>query len=369
MTIRQQIERVSANVETATRANEFAQLAKFIMASGGVSKAARAAETTSRYVLGPRLARILKSGLLNDISHGPLQKAAATAGTLEAFADYSVIAQGFVNSLVSTSAFDGMLGSTVPVPVQTGTFGAVRSRRKAFSVTEGSVKAISKLSLTGQQQNPQKAHCIVVVTQELAKAPGAQAMALIGRELRNAVAVTTDTQFIATLIAGLSVAPSAGPTSESVRADISNLLKAISTGQSSKLFILTTALICKSWSMLSDGKGVSAFPDLTPQGGSINGITVLVSDGVTAGKVVLADASGIAAGSGDVTLNEFREGMVQLDTSPDSPPSASTNFVSLWQLNLSALVVERFFVAARLRADAVAVCSNSNSYQSGNSPP
>ena len=257
----------------------------------------------------------------------------------------------------------------MPVPVQAGTLGAVRVGAQAFSVTEGSVKAISKLSLTGQQQNPQKAHCIVVVTQELAKAPGAQAMALIGRELRNAVAVTTDTQFITTLIAGLSVAPSAGPTSESVRADISNLLKAISTGQSSKLFILTTALICKSWSMLSDGKGVSAFPDLTPQGGSINGITVLVSDGVTVGNVLLADASGIAAGSGDVTLNEFREGMVQLDTAPDSPPSASTNFVSLWQLNLSALVVERFFVAARLRPDAVAVCNNSNSYQSGNSPP
>ena len=370
MTIAQRIGQIAASAETTTRAEEFATLAKFIMASGGVSKAARAAEATSRDGnLGPRLARILKSGLLNDISRGSLQKTAATAGTLEAFADYSVIAQGFVNSLVSASAFDGILGSTVPVPVQAGTLGAVRVGAQAFSVTEGSVKAISKLSLTGQQQNPQKAHCIVVVTQELAKAPGAQAMALIGRELRNAVAVTTDTQFITTLIAGLSVAPSAGPTSESVRADISNLLKAISTGQSSKLFILTTALICKSWCMLSDGKGVSAFPDLTPQGGSINGITVLVSDGVTVGNVLLADASGIAAGSGDVTLNEFREGMVQLDTAPDSPPSASTNFVSLWQLNLSALVVERFFVAARLRSDAVAVCNNSNSYQSGNSPP
>ena len=84
------------------------------MASGGVSKAARAAETTSRDVLGPRLARILKSGLLNDISHGSLQKAAATAGTLEAFADYSVIAQGFVNSLVNAGAFDGIHGQHGP---------------------------------------------------------------------------------------------------------------------------------------------------------------------------------------------------------------------------------------------------------------
>ena len=248
MTIAQRIGQVAASAETATRAGEFAALAKFIMASGGVSKAARAAETTSRDGnLGPRLARILKSGLLNDISRGSLQKTAATAGTLEAFADYSVIAQGFVNSLVSASAFDGMLGSTVPVPVQTGTLGAVRVGAQAFSVTEGSVKAISKLSLTGQQQNPQKAHCIVVVTKELAKAPGAQAMALIGRELRNAVAVTTDTQFIATLISRAFSRNYAGPTSESVRADIANLLKAIRPDKR-KLFIFTTPLICKSWS-------------------------------------------------------------------------------------------------------------------------
>ena len=121
--------------------------------------------------------------------------------------------------------------------------------------------------------------------------------------------------------------------------------------------------------MLTDQKGVSAFPNLTPQGGSINGIAVLVSDGVTAGQVVLADASGIAAASSDVTLNEYTEGSIITDAPPNSPASASDNIVSLWQLNLTAIVVERFFVAARLRSDAVGVCSNSNSYQSGNSPP
>jgi len=70
-------------------------------------------------------------------------------------------------------------------------------------------------------------------------------------------------------------------------------------------------LICKMWSMLTDSKGVSAFPDLGPLGGSINQIPVLVSEGVTAGNVVLVDGSGIAAASGDLVLNEFREGMMQ----------------------------------------------------------
>ena len=158
MTIAQQVGRAAASIETNTSANEFAQLAKFIMASGGVSKAAHAAETTSRDGnLGPRLPRILKSGLLNDIPHGTVQKAAATAGTLAAFSDYSVIAQGFVNSLVNASAFDTMLASMTPVPLRPGTLGAVTTGAQAFSVAEGGTKAISKLSLTGQQQNPQGA--------------------------------------------------------------------------------------------------------------------------------------------------------------------------------------------------------------------
>ena len=188
MTHRPTIGQVAASVETKRVPRSSPRWPKFIMASGGVSKAARAAETTSRDGnLGPRLARILKSGLLNDIYRGTLQKAAATAGTLAAFSDYSVIAQGFVNSLVNASAFDTMLASMTPVPLQTGTLGAVSTGAQAFSVAEGSTKAISKLSLTGQQQNPMKAHCVVVVTQELAKAPGANATQLIGRELRNAV--------------------------------------------------------------------------------------------------------------------------------------------------------------------------------------
>jgi hypothetical protein len=81
--------------------------------------------------------------------------------------------------------------------------------------------------------------------------------------------------------------------------------------------------------MATDQKGVSAFPNLTPLGGSINGITVLISDGVTAGNVILADASGIAGASGDVVLNEFREGSFQSDTAPDSPISASITFIKL----------------------------------------
>ena len=370
MSIAEQVGRVSANIENATRSNEFVSLAKFILNHKSISNAAVALDARGTR-FSPKLGDIIKAGGLGGISRENLKTKAETASGLSGsvFADYSTISAGFVSSLQNFSAFDGMLSSCVPVPLGLGTVGAISVGATAYSASEASAKAVSKLTITGQQQNPLKCHAIVVITDELARAPGANALALIGRELRYAVSVTTDAQFILVLISGLRAATSSGSTAESVRADISNLLAAVTINQQSKLFILTTPLICKRWSMLSDQHDLSAFPNLTPVSGSINGITVLTSDSVSTGNVILADASGIAAASGDIALNEFREGTVQLESVPDSPTSASTNYISLWQLNLTAIMVERFIVAVRLRSDAVALCNNANSYGSGNSPP
>ena len=373
MNYAERVGRVSTNIENATRANEFISLAKFLLANGGLFSNAVGAlrrHGSQEGNLGPKLAEIIQTRTFQNTRQDLMRtKSAQSAQTLSALSDYSTIAQGFVNSLVNAGAFDGMLSSCVPVPLATGTVGAVNTTAIAYSVSEGSAKPISRLSLTNQQQNPSKVSCIVVVTQELAKIGGPSSIALIGRELRQAVAVTTDTAFIATLISGLSVTTSTGQTAESVRTDIANLLRAITVGQSSKLFILTTPLILKTWCMLTDQHGVSAFPNLTPQGGSINGIVVLSSDAIAAGNVILCDSSGLAAASGDVTLNEFSEGMLQLESVPDSPPAVSVNYMSLFQNNMVAIRCERYFVGVRLRSDAVAVCNNANSYGSGNSPP
>ena len=112
-----------------------------------------------------------------------------------------------------------------------------------------------------------------------------------------------------------------------------------------------------------------AFPEMTPQGGSILGIPVIASDAVTSGQVILADASGIAAGSDTIVLNTMAEGTIMPDTAPDSPQVAGTNVFSLWQNDATAILAERWWGAEKLRTTAVAAVSNSNSYQQGFSPP
>jgi hypothetical protein len=47
-----------------------------------------------------------------------------------------------------------------------------------------------------------------------------------------------------------------------------------------------------------------------------------------------------------------------MDGAPDSPPTASTNMQSLWQLNQIGIKAERFITWARRRSTAVAWIQN-----------
>ena len=120
--------------------------------------------------------------------------------------------------------------------------------------------------------------------------------------------------FTAALTSGLVAFTSTGSTAEAVRADLANLLRNISTGQGSKLFLLVPPLVCKSWSMLTDGRGLSAFPDLGPTGGQIQQMVVISTDGCPSGTAILVDASGVAASPGAVELREITGGVVIADS-------------------------------------------------------
>jgi hypothetical protein len=119
--------------------------------------------------------------------------------------------------------------------------------------------------------------------------------------------------------------------------------------------------------MLPDSAGSGGFPQATVQGGSIGGIPLLVCDEVTSGEMILLDAGAVAAGtSGALVLEQSNEATIQLDTAPDSPQSATTNVISLWQNNLSAIRAERYLGAKLIRSDAIAKLSGVS--YTGNSP-
>jgi Phage capsid family len=391
MTIAQMLGAAERQFELARQSGEFVSLVRVLLqAKGDLWSARQIVEQQGR--VSPSVRDLLDSDqALTKIrrGNGPKwnprgdrgsvgdawisQKAAASALSLadnSAFATYELLVSGFINALSSQSVFEQMRPAMRAVPIGR-TVGAVSVAAAGFTVGEGSAKQVSRLSLTSGALEPQKSHALVAVSNELLKHGGREVEALITRELIHAASLAVDSGFLATLLSGVSVGTSSGSTAEAVRADLAVLLAAVPTDQTSKLFILTSPLVCKMWAAMgaTATNGRPAFPQMTPQGGSILGITVIASDAVTAGQVVLVDATGIAAGSDTITLNTMAEGTIMPDSAPDSPQVAGTNVVSLWQSDLSAILAERWWTCEKLLSTAVAAVSNSNSYQQGFSPP
>ena len=177
-------------------------------------------------------------------------------------------------------------------------------------------------------------------------------------ELRNGVAVATDTSFLSSLYSGVTPVASAGSTTANVLTDLSVLLSALTLGANSRLFfVASSANIAKLMLKVSSGSGV-AFPLLAPTGGQIlNGITAIASDALPAGAVLMVDATGLAGNSELPELRAITQGDVQFSTTPDLPPAASTIWHSMWQHNERALMVERWFGFAQVRTGTVAAIS------------
>jgi hypothetical protein len=189
----------------------------------------------------------------------------------------------------------------------------------------------------------------------------------ISNELRRSLATQVDVQFMQNMIVDLTVPASSGTTGTAVRSDVEWLLRQVRLDSNSKPYLVTTPAIAEAWSMMNNA-GEPCFPDLGPTGGFLApGLPVLTSD-ITSGLVVLINASAIAAASGEVILREFEEAMVQMDDAPTSPPTASTPFVSIWQMNWTGIRAERYFIGQKLRTDATAAVLNANNYSAGGSP-
>jgi hypothetical protein len=379
MSLAQAVNRANTAIEQSQRSHQFVQLCKYLMlgsrSSGG----------------GPGLARMQAAQLATaDGVRGAVVdvlKSAVTAGGLDAgttwgsaLADLKLIASAFASSLSNAGVFDKLLGFCIPIPMgeATATLGAVSLGIQGYVVGEASAKQVSRLSLSSATATPRKAHAVVSCTNELLKMGGAAANTLLTRELVQAAVAAVDKEFMNCLLSGVTVGTSAGSTAESVRSDIAGLLTQVPIGRSSRVFLITTARIAAMWSTMgsTSTNGQGAFPEMTPAGGVVCGIPVLVADedsspsgSLPAGYVLLADCSGIAAGATPPEPSTISEGSIISDTAPDSPVVASTVVESLWQQDKSALMIERWFICSKLRTAAVAAISNANSYASGFSPP
>jgi hypothetical protein len=64
------------------------------------------------------------------------------------------------------------------------------------------------------------------------------------------------------------------------------------------------------------------------------------------------------ADDGQVVIDASREASLQMESAPDSPPTSSSNMVSLWQMNMTGLRAERWINWKKRRSTAVQFISN-----------
>jgi HK97 family phage major capsid protein len=354
MTVLQRIGQLHRDQEVSAKAQDFCELARWTMfAKGNTEAAVRAAQAAKA------------NGRVVDVLKAAVAPGTTQHGTFAAPLAFQELADGFLQSLRNIGLFDGALPFAKQLPINlqvvVTTIGAT-----AASVGEGQSQMISKIQLAATALNPRRAVAIVVASDELLRAGGALASRLFGAELQRAVAFETDARFLSLITNGVAATTSSGSDSFGIAQDFANALGALSLGNGSKVFVAMNPNDVRHVSVQIASNGERAFPTVNIDGGDYAGATIVPSDAVS-GQIVAFDASQIAANGNDIELDSSNQAAIQMDSAPDSPPSASTPATSFWQNNLTGLRATRYFGCERLRVGAVSVISGV-SYGSANSP-
>src|SRR5262249_15345001 len=292
-------------------------------------------------------------------------KAPVGAGTTidSPFSQYISIG-AFSDSMRTPSIFYRLLGDNAlvrsPFYIRVG---MVATPVSAAVVGEGHSVPVSKVTLANGLLTPLKVARTIVCTQELLSNLGADGQALFNRELGGAIADAVDAAFLNLIVhTGITSNPSAGVTAVNAHHDLRTALLAVSTVGRARLYWVCSPDVASKASSLATTTGSNAFPEMTPTGGLLEGLTAVVGSGVPAGTAYLIDASGIAANGVTPSVDVSFEADIAMSDAPSMDPSVPTaaQMTSMFQTNSVALQATAWIGAETLRNNAVAVITGIN---------
>jgi len=270
-------------------------------------------------------------------------------------APISAYSNAFAASLIGLNAFDTILAANAfqRTPLKSRITCVVLAAT-GDSPGEGVPKPISKFTLGQATLEPTKTACIVVVSDEVAKLSGEAAFTWLSDQLRNGLAKATDLKFLADIGTDGDSIASTGTTPSAISNDLATAAALLDLGANSKIFLIAPAKWIRVVALTRTSGGAPAFPDLRILGGSISGITVLPSDGLS-DKAVVLDAAQCAVDAGPITFDKATQAALALD---DDPSGGGQQLTSLWQNNLTALRLERWWGFKLLSSDAAVTITN-----------
>lgn len=251
-------------------------------------------------------------------------------------------------------------------------------------VGEGKAKPVGALSFDSIKLGMTKAAGIVVITDELLRASNPAAEALVRQDLIDQMAQFLDHDFVdpskaavtdvspASITNGVTPVIASGTDADALRADIQALYAkfvAANMSVAGAVWIMpeTSALAIAG---LRNPLAQKEFPELTAQGGTLEGLPVVTSQNVPANagtgdpvtgagsRIILAKASEILlADDGQTVLDVSREASLQMDS---SPTTGAAELVSLWQHNMVGIRAERFINWGKRRDGVVQYIDSAN---------
>lgn len=241
-------------------------------------------------------------------------------------------------------------------------------------VKEGEAKPVTNWSYARAKLMPLKVAAIAAATKESLKTNSIAVDRLIRDELANTIIEAIDTTFASDdaavadespagllngapdLTAQMGQAPAGGL--EGVQCDISIFLKTLAASQKrlKGAFWIMAQDVAIDLSSAITLAGATAYPRMTPAGGELAGLPVLVSDYVASGVVALVHGQEVyLADENTIDVSISHEASLLMDTAPamDSTTPTPAQLVSLWQTNSVGFLVERYLNWQLRRQNAV----------------
>ena len=255
-------------------------------------------------------------------------------------------------------------------------------------VGEAKPKPVTKAGYTAQTLGHTKVAAITIDSEEILRFsnhPTISAETAMRDGLTRAVVKKIDMSTIDPTLAAVSgvnpaswtynvnLGSSAGNTADDVRTDILSLYAAVgATGLGTTdnidprgVVLLMPPGVALAASLMRTSLGSVEFPNLSINGGTVQGIPVIVSNylalpgygnlvvAVVAPEINLAD-------DGQVTVDMSTEASLEMSDAPTQSGTTGVSLVSLWQNDLVAFRAERFINWSLRRAGVVAVIQSVN---------
>jgi HK97 family phage major capsid protein len=313
----------------------------------------------------------LAAGLRDEVRRFEIlldqQKTAVTPGAItdDAISPLTPFSAGIIELLRGRSAVAAMLSSFRNVPprikIPRQTTGTVAS-----FVGEQQVATITSAVFDSVTLETRKLKSAVVISKELAMRSTPAAFTVFQNDLLGAIGFALDDAFLnpaysetqdrpAAVTQGASTLASSGSTAAAASNDIHDLI-VLAGGE-----MLAPYLVMKPRTAVALAQLGIPFLNVGWNGGNIFGVPVVCTTNAPvspsspgADTITYVDAAEILMSLGDIEFGTLTQAMLQMSDAPDSPPTASTAMISLWQQYLVGVTARHAAVWKRAHTTGVA---------------